>query len=141
MRRIGWIILAWWMLGLNANAGTVESSGPHGKQQFNITCPAKQLQPELDAAYHDCSNDLGGSVKCERFVEIYRKLLPKYDCQYTDDNGIDWHVPALFMARSPGAVEDYTRLLWRLSSLKDKKFSDNQFQNAVLEARNLFGSK
>ena len=40
-----------------------------------------------------------------------------------------------------GALEDYVRLLSRMSSLKDKTFTDKLFRNATAEARKLFGSK
>jgi hypothetical protein len=128
-----------------ANAGeTLAASAPQAKEHFNVTCPAKKLLPALDSAYHECSNGYGGGEHCENFVAIYRKLLPKYDCQSTNEAGIDFHVPALFMASGPGAVEDYTRLLWLLSSSqakKDNKYRGEWFQKAVSEARILFGSR
>jgi hypothetical protein len=51
-------------------------------------------------------------------------------------------VPALWLA-DDGAIEDYIRLLWCLSSSssKDKMFTDKSFLKATTEARELFGSK
>ncbi len=114
---------------------------PAGIQKFNITCPASKLLPVIDTAYHDCHNGfVNGS--CERFVETFQQLLPKYDCQRPVDATPkkNYTVPAIWIA-SEGAVEDYTRLLFRLSSPNDKMFSDKWFQKATLDAKKLFGSQ
>jgi hypothetical protein len=38
-------------------------------------------------------------------------------------------------------MEDYVRLLWRMSSLKDKMFAHKSLLKATSEARQLFASK
>lgn len=114
---------------------------PQKKHRSNFTCPAKKLLPQLDTDYHECHALYGGEESCLRFIETYKKLLPKYDCEYTDDYGGTWNNPAIFMARSPGAFEDYTNLLMRLSLAEEYNFSEVRMPKAVHEARIVFGSK
>lgn len=117
------------------------TESPPGMQKFNITCPAAKLLPVLDTAYHECHNGFANG-SCERFVETFRQLLPEYDCQRPFDATPPkkYIVPAIWIA-SEGAVEDYIRLLYRMSSSKDKMFSDRWFQKATIEAKKLFGSQ
>lgn len=114
---------------------------PDGMTQFNVTCPAPKLLPLLDAAYHECNKGfVNGS--CERFVETFRQLTPVYDCQRPFDAaaGKNYIVPAVWLA-GIGALEDYIALLAKLSSRKDKMFSDKWFKRARTDARELFGSE
>jgi hypothetical protein len=118
----------------------IASEAPPDMQRFNVTCPASKLLPVLDQTYHECSNGfVNGS--CERFVETFRQLLPEYDCQRSFDATPTkkYIVPAIWLA-GDGALDDYVRLLWRMSSSKDKMFSSRWFQEASAEAKKLFGS-
>jgi hypothetical protein len=81
---------------------------PAGQREFNVRCPAKDLLPKLDLAYHRCNN--GHRDSCESFVTLFRQALPEYDCQRTFDQG--YVVSALWLADA--ASEDYIRLLSRL---------------------------
>jgi len=113
---------------------------PRDMRQFNVTCPAPKLLPVLDAAYHECNNGyVNGS--CEKFVETFRQLLPEYDCQRSFDATPtqNFIVPAIWLA-GDGALEDYVRFLSRMSSSKDKMFTNKLFQKATDEAKKLFGS-
>lgn len=116
------------------------SEAPQGMQKLNITCPASILLPLLDTAYHECNNGFANG-SCDRFVETFWELLPEYDCQRTFDAAPSKKhiVPAIWIA-SEGAQEDYMRLLYRMSSSKDKMFSDKWFKKATTEAKRLFGS-
>jgi hypothetical protein len=117
------------------------SEAPSSMKQFNVTCPTQKLLPVLDRAYHDCNNGfVNGS--CEKFIETFRQLLPEYDCQRSFDATPtkNYVVPAIWLA-GDGALEDYVRLLSRMSSPKDKMFTDKLFKKASLEAKKLFGSK
>lgn len=113
--------------------------------QFNVVCPTSKLLPILDAAYHECSNGIifQGRKDCEKFVETFRDLLPEYDCQPPEDGWEKYIVPAIWLT-GPGALQDYIRLLWRMSSSKDKLFTgkySQPYQKAVAEAKKLFASK
>jgi hypothetical protein len=79
-----------------------------GTREFNITCPARDLLPKLDLAYHRCNN--GHSESCGPFVSLFRQALPEYDCHREFDQ--DYVVPVLWLADA--AEEDYIRLLSRL---------------------------
>lgn len=129
------------ILILVASVPLLASEAPRDMRQFNVTCPAPKLLPVLDAAYHECNNGFADG-SCERFVETFRQLLPEYDCQRPFDATPtqNYIVPAIWLA-GDGALMDYVRLLSRMSSLKDKLFTDKLFQKATDEARKLFGSK
>jgi hypothetical protein len=112
------------------------SEAPPSVHQFNVTCPAPKLLPILDTSYHECNNGYANG-SCEKFVETFRQLLPEYDCQRSFDGS---HiVPAVWLAGN-GALEDYVRLLWLLSSSKKKMYSDKYYKKATMEAKKLFGS-
>ena len=128
------------ILILVASAPLLAKEAPRNMRQFNVTCPAPKLLPVLDAAYHECNNGYEGS--CERFVETFRQLLPEYDCQRSFDATPtqNYIVPAIWLA-GDAALEDYIRLLSRMSSSKDNLFTKGDFQRATDEAKKLFGSK
>jgi hypothetical protein len=116
---------------------------PAGMHEFNVKCPAENLIPILDTAYHECNN---GFVKkgssCEKFVEVFKQVLPVYDCQRPIETRSTpkYIVPAIWLA-GDGAADDYIRLLWRLASQKEKMFKDNLFHRPVIEAKAIFSSK
>jgi hypothetical protein len=109
--------------------------------QFNVTCPASALLPSLDTAYHECNHGWTNRG-CERFVQNFQKLLPRYDCQRPFDATPtqNYTVPAVWLA-GDAAVEDYVDLLWRLASSKDKRFEGKPFSKATFDARKLFASQ
>jgi hypothetical protein len=118
-------------------ASAFASEAPREMNQFNVICPAPKLLPALDAAYHECSKGFGNG-SCERFVETFKQLIPEYDCQRSFDK--NYIVPAIWLAGS-GALEDYIALLARMTSRKDKMFSDKWFRQATTDAKQLFGSE
>jgi hypothetical protein len=129
------------ILVLVASVPLLASEAPRDMRQFNVTCPASKLLPFLDANYHECSNGfVNGS--CEMFVDIFRELLPEYDCQRTCDSSPtkNYIVPAIWLA-GDAALRDYIHLLWRMSSSKDKVFTKEDFYRTTEEAKRLFGSK
>lgn len=114
------------LFGLVANAAI--AAGP------NTVCPAAAVLPELDASYHACSNGyVDGS--CQRFIAAFKKVTGRYDCQRSFDNG---PVPAAWLAPD-GALEDFIRLTWRLST--NKQFKDELYKGISTEARAFFASK
>lgn len=96
------------LLGVASLAQGGGHTAPNGLREFNVTCPANELLPKLDLAYHRCNN--GRQESCESFVTFFRQALPEYDCQRDFDK--DYVVSVLWLADA--ADEDYTRLLSRL---------------------------
>ncbi|MGZ3691043.1 MAG: hypothetical protein ACXVAX_06055 [Pseudobdellovibrio sp.] len=116
---------------------------PKDMKQFNVNCPTKQIKEDFDNAYHECNR---GFIKkdggCEKFIELFWKLLPEYDCQRNFDKSgtTNYIVPALWLT-GDAAMEDYIRLLWIISSGKEKKYSNPLFKNVVAKSQELFSSK
>lgn len=109
-------------------AALVFMLAPFAAGAANVTCPASKLLPELDASYHECSHGFQNG-SCQKFVQIFAKLLPKFDCQRPVDTD---SVPALWMGNS-AASEDYVHLLSRLKNSEAVKlFSSAEFR-AVLD--------
>ena len=129
------------LLSLIFAASALASEAPREMTQFNVTCPAQKLLPVLDAAYHECNKGFENG-SCERFVETFKQLSPEYDCQRSFDatSEKNYIVPAVWLA-GDGALEDYIALLARMTSRKDKVFSDKWFRKASADAKQLFGSK
>src|SRR5262245_51623857 len=103
---------------------------------LNLRCPFNSTFQAFDLAYHSCSN---GHVKeqgsCGTFVELFRKLIPKYDCARSFDTG---PVPAIWLAED-GAVEDYVRLLYVLA-IRKKPYDSQWWDKSSADAKTLFGS-
>lgn len=134
MARYGWASAGVYHRKAAVNPQTL----PVQAKEINVTCPAPKLLPILDAAYHSCRHYADGS--CERFVETFRKLLPKYDCQRSFDGD---SVPAIWLS-SDGEMDDYVDLLWRMSSSRDQMFANESFpkeKEAIAEAKRLFASE
>src|SRR5438874_10522170 len=112
MSPAGWVAT----IGIVLGASALGKEAPPGQTRFNVICPASQLLPVLDRAYHDCNHGfMDGS--CEVFVESFRKLAPEYDCQRSFDAtpSKNYIVPAVWLA-GVGALEDYVGLMYRLAS-------------------------
>lgn len=111
-------------------------------KEFNVKCPVKQLREEFDNYYHECNV---GYIKkdggCPKFLELFWKFLPEYDCQRPFDKTAttNYVVPALWLLGA--AHEDYIKLLWTISSNKGNKYSNSLDGNIVEKAQELFASK
>ena len=115
-----------WLLLLATSLGAAGHKAPAGTRKFNIACPAKELLPKVDLAYHRCNN--GRRDECGQFVTLLRQTLPKYDCQRPFDQ--DYVVPVLWLADA--AMEDYVRLLSRLPSLEASRlFASQEFREVL----------
>ena len=105
-------------------------------EELNLRCPFQSTFVPFDLAYHSCSN---GHVKdqgsCGTFVELFQKLIPRYDCARSFDTG---PVPAIWLAEG-GAVEDYVRLLHRLA-IREAPYDAKWFEKPSTEGKRLFGS-
>jgi hypothetical protein len=111
MRIVRRVVCTFAIVALVNVAAPAQAGGhkaPAGQREFNVTCPAKELLPKLDLAYHRCNNARRDS--CESFVTLFRQALPEYDCQRDFDQ--NYVVPAVWLADA--ANEDYIRLLSRL---------------------------
>jgi hypothetical protein len=94
----------------------------------NLECPAAALVPQLDANYHECGQGFKNG-SCEKFVGVFKQLLPRFDCQRSFDTS---PVPALWLANS-AAVEDYVHLLSHLNIPTAKHlFASSEFR-AILD--------
>jgi hypothetical protein len=98
---------------------------PAGMTQFNVTCPAKRLAPEIDRAFHQCNVGYADG-SCERFVSLFRELLPVYDCQRPFD--ATYIVPAIWVV-GDAEHEDYVRLLARMKQpFAQQLFASKEFR-------------
>jgi hypothetical protein len=94
----------------------------------NVECPATAPVPQLDVNYHECGHGFKNG-SCEKFVEVFKQLLPRFDCQRSFDTS---PVPALWLANS-AAVEDYVHLLSHLNIPTAKHlFASSEF-SAILD--------
>ena len=108
------------------------AEAPPGMTTFNRTCPAPKLLPELESAYGACVKQDAGA--CDRFVNVFRQLLPEYDCQRRFDATpkVNYIVPAIWLAGEP-ALHRYFKLLSTLKAPKARElFASAEFR-AVLD--------
>lgn len=113
----------------------VSAASPE-KYEPNKECPAPRLLPVLDSSYHECNRGFGNG-SCDRFIDTFRQLTQRYDCQRSFDTG---SVPAVWLA-GDAELEDYIQLLLRLAEKPNQHYSDKRFKPARAAARSLFGSK
>ena len=111
--------------------------------QFNVKCPAQKLGPVIDNSYHECHNRIIRSENnnsCERFLEIFKELMPKYDCARSFDisGAKKYVVPAIWLL-GPGQFMDYHTLVHDL--VFEKKYSGSEFAKARKDATALFFSE
>jgi hypothetical protein len=110
--------------------------------QFNVKCPAQKLGPLIDNYYHECHN---GMIKneynsCERYVEIFKELMPEYDCARPIDMSGDkkYVVPAIWLLGA-GQFSDYHALIHDL--VFKKMYSRGEYAKARKAATALFFSE
>ena len=93
----------------------------------NVECPAAKLGPVLDAAYHECSHGFENG-SCDRFIETFARLLPKFDCQRSFDIA---PVPAVWLLND-AAFEDYVHLLSKMKAKPARKlFGSPEFRDVL----------
>lgn len=93
-------------------------------------CPANEVLPKLDAAYHACSHYADES--CHNFIAAFKEVAGRYDCKRSFDTT---PVPAVWLA-GDGALDDYVRLMWLLAT--KKQFKSKLYKGADTEARKFF---
>lgn len=113
-------------LMLSLPAAVFAKAAPLGMTQFNKSCPAPAECEKLREAQNQCRSKAGEVHEaCHEFIQIYRRLLPEYDCERPEDYNPQQPqvVPALWLCQN---FEEATQ--W-LSQMKSKG------------ARRLFGSE
>ncbi len=130
--------LAFVFVGMNCYATEVDKSITH----FNVKCPAQKLAPVIDNYYHECHSGMIRSEynSCERFVVLFKELMPEYDCARAIDMSGDkkYIVPAIWLL-GPGQFSDYHALVHDL--VFKKMYSGTEYAKARNEATALFFSK
>jgi len=112
---------------------------PAGLKEFNKTCPANELCPQIELAYQKCGKQ-ASAPDCHDFVRLFKELLPLYDCQRPFDHsgGENYIVPAVWLCDGrrgggyPQEFESYAGLLYRLKSVDAKKlFASKEFRDVL----------
>ena len=124
--------------GMNCYAKKVDES----ITQFNVKCPAQELGPLIDNYYHECHNEMirNEPNSCERFVAVFKELMPEYDCARPFDiSGINkYTVPAIWLL-GPAKFSDYHALIHDL--VFKIMYSGREWAKARKEATALFFSE
>ena len=87
------------------------------------TCPTKELCPLYSETLDKCEKN-NKSKSCSDFIDLYKKLVPKYDCKRSFDKE---PVPAIWLCdegtyASTGPFERGVALLAKLKSKKARIF-------------------
>ena len=127
VKRLGLAIAA-----VVTSLSVVAREAPSQMSRFNQTCPAPRLLPELERSYQACVANRANA--CERFVVVFKQLLPEYDCQRSFDvtpKG-KYIVPAIWLA-DDRLLGQYLELLAGLETGAARElFASPQFR-AVLD--------
>ncbi len=79
--------------------------------EYNVKCPAPKICQNLYDSLRDCKK--GNEIRCNQFIKLYKKAIPKYDCQPKDAKSSDEYVvPAIWIC------DNHEYLLNSLSKLK-----------------------
>ena len=108
------------------------AEAPENMKEFNINCPAKDLCPQFDQYYQLCKEN-HDSDTCLRYVQLFKKLTPVYDCQRPFDHTPtkDYIVPAFWLCNEPKSW-DYIDLLSKLTfSDAQEFFASSQFRSIL----------
>ena len=105
---------------------------PAGMSQFNRECPAKMLLPRLGEAHKACV--AGTAAACSQFVELFRQLLPEYDCQRPFDSTAkaNYIVPAIWLAGDE-RLGNYIELLSKLQTSEARRLFASPQLRAILD--------
>lgn len=100
--------------------GSEVSAGPRNTVR---RCPANELCPKFIQLIYSCKNDRQ-SKACDSFIDTFRKLVPRFDCQRSFDTA---PVPAVWLCDEletsyPRAHERAVELLSKIKSQKAQTF-------------------
>ena len=106
---------------------------PPGMRKFNMNCPARKLCPELDSHYQLCKNN-PNSKACLKYIGIFKKLIPTYDCQrsYDHTSTKDYIVPAFWLCDKE-KLWDYIELLSKLDDQDAQEFFASSDFRSILD--------
>ena len=87
------------------------------------TCPAKELCPRFSETLDKCEKNIKSNT-CNDFIELYKKLVPRYDCKRSFDTN---PAPAVWLCDEgttahPNTFERGVALLSKLKSKKARAF-------------------
>lgn len=138
MHRRKIFVLTLMFAGMNCYATEASNS----IKQFNSKCPAQKLGPFIDNYYHECHSGMTKNEynSCERFVEVFKELMPEYDCaRAIDMSGVKKYiVPAIWLL-GDGQFSDYHALVHDL--VFKKMYSGSKYEKVRKEATALFFSE
>jgi len=129
MKRYLFIICLLFPLSLNALGYEATSD----MNKFNVTCPAKELCPKFERQYQSCK-DNPHSEACLNYIAIFKKLVPRYDCQRPFDHTPtkDYIVPAFWLCDEEKSW-DYIELLSRLDIQEAQEFFASSDFRSILD--------
>lgn len=110
--------------------------------QFNVKCPAQKLGPLIDNYYHECHSRMIRNEynSCERFVAVFKELMPEYDCaRVIDISGVKKYIVPAIWILGPGQFSDFHALVHDL--VFKKMYSGREYAKARKEATALFFSE
>ena len=96
------------------------------------TCPAADVLPKLDAAYHACRHYADES--CNNFIAAFTSVTGRYDCKRAFDTD---PVPAVWLAGA-GALDDYVQMMWLVAT--NEQYKSKLYKGAYSKARAVFSS-
>lgn len=96
------------------------------------TCPAADVLPKLDVAYHACRHYADES--CNNFIAAFTSVTGRYDCKRAFDTD---PVPAVWLAGA-GALDDYVQMMWLVAT--NEQYKSKLYKGAYSKARALFSS-
>lgn len=108
------------------------AEAPKNMKEFNINCPAKDICHQFDKYYQLCKQNRDSDT-CLRYIQLFKKLAPAYDCQRPFDHTPtkDYIVPAFWLCNEEKSW-DYIDLLSKLTlSDAQKFFSSSQFRSIL----------
>lgn len=111
----------------------LSDEAPMDMKEFNVDCPAEKLCPELENQYQVCKVK-PNSDACLKYIEIFKKLVPIYDCQRPYDHTLekDYIVPAFWLC-APQKQWDYIELLSELEINEAKEFFASPEFRSILD--------
>lgn len=96
---------------------------------FNKTCPAPKMCDDFIESYDVCEQE---KKRCNEFLENFKKLLPKYDCQRPQDATPKekYIVPAMWLCKDH---EDAVRFLSQMKTVDARRLFGSAMFRTILD--------
>jgi len=113
------------LLSSFASADRVSST----QAAFNKTCPTPKMCDDFIESYDVCEQE---KKRCNEFLDNFKKLLPKYDCQRPQDNTPKekFIVPAMWLCKD---YEDAVRFLAQMKMEEAKRLFGSPTFRTILD--------